>query len=63
VILQLDCRHRHDRQNVGGKCPATVELPARRHDLHNKFSLDGIDITDMAATGSSPTTTISTPSG
>ena len=41
----------HRRQPVG---PAVGLHLARRHTSNNKWTVDGVDITDMAATGASP---------
>ena len=46
-----------DRENVGGNMSGQQSNYVSRggNPINNKWSLDGIDITDMAATGASPT--------
>src|SRR6185369_8019124 len=57
VILQQTAGIAMDRENVGGNMSGQQSSFVSRGGmtLNNKFSLDGVDITDMAATGSSPT--------
>ena len=57
VILQQTAGIAMDRENVGGNMSGQQSSYVSRGamTINNKFSLDGIDITDMAATGSSPT--------
>jgi hypothetical protein len=57
VILQQTAGIAMDRENVGGNMSGQQSSYVSRGGMtfNNKFSLDGIDITDMAATGSSPT--------
>ena len=46
-----------DRENIGGNMsgPAVqLRVARRQHVQQQKWSLDGVDITDMAATGASP---------
>jgi hypothetical protein len=57
VILQQTAGIAMDRENVGGNMSGQQSSYVSRGGMtfNNKFSLDVIDITDMAATGSSPT--------
>src|SRR5947207_7625338 len=57
VILQQTAGIAMDRENVGGNMSGQQSSYVSRGAMtfNNKFSLDGVDITDMAATGSSPT--------
>src|SRR5258706_10742170 len=57
VILQQTAGISMDRENIGGNMSGQQSSFVSRGGmtLNNKFSLDGVDITDMAATGSSPT--------
>jgi hypothetical protein len=55
VILQQTAGIAMDRENMAATCPPAVQLHlARRNPTNNKWSLDGVDITDMFATGASP---------
>jgi len=57
VILQQTAGIAMDRENVGGSQSGQQSNYVSRgsNTFNNKWSLDGIDITDMAATGGSPT--------
>ena len=57
VILQQTAGIAMDRENVGGNMSGQQSNYVSRggNPTNNKWSLDGIDITDMAATGGSPT--------
>jgi Carboxypeptidase regulatory-like domain/TonB-dependent Receptor Plug Domain len=57
VILQQTAGISMDRENIGGNMSGQQSNYVSRggNPFNNKWSLDGIDITDMAATGSSPT--------
>src|ERR1051325_4470435 len=57
VILQQTAGIAMDRENIGGNMSGQQSNYVSRGGmtLNNKWSLDGIDITDMAATGGSPT--------
>ena len=57
VILQQTAGIAMDRENVGGNMSGQQSNYVSRggNPINNKWSLDGIDITDMAATGGSPT--------
>ena len=57
VILQQTAGIAMDRENVGGNMSGQQSNYVSRGAMtnNNKWSLDGIDITDMAATGGSPT--------
>ena len=57
VILQQTAGIAMDRENVGGNMSGQQSNYVSRggNPTNNKWSLDGVDITDMAATGSSPT--------
>ena len=57
VILQQTAGIAMDRENVGGNMSGQQSNYVSRggNPFNNKWSLDGIDITDMAATGGSPT--------
>jgi len=56
VILQQTAGIAMDRENVGGNQSGQQSNYISRggNPFNNKWSLDGIDITDMAATGASP---------
>src|SRR5262249_21514680 len=56
VILQQTAGIAMDRQNVGGNMSGQQSNYVSRGGMpfNNKWSLDGVDITDMAATGASP---------
>ncbi len=56
VILQQTAGIAMDRENVGGNMSGQQSNYVSRggNPTNNKWSLDGIDITDMSATGSSP---------
>src|SRR5580765_1266306 len=56
VILQQTAGIAMDRENVGGNMSGQQSNFVSRGAMTNntKFSLDGVDITDMAATGASP---------
>jgi hypothetical protein len=56
VILQQTAGIAMDRENVGGNMSGQQSNYVSRGAMtnNNKFSLDGVDITDMAATGASP---------
>jgi hypothetical protein len=57
VILQQTAGVAMDRENVGGNMSGQQSNYVSRgsNTFNNKWSLDGVDITDMAATGGSPT--------
>ena len=57
VILQQTAGIAMDRENIGGNMSGQQSNYVSRGGMtfNNKWSLDGIDITDMSATGSSPT--------
>ena len=57
VILQQTAGIAMDRENIGGNMSGQQSNYISRgaNPTNNKWSLDGIDITDMAATGASPT--------
>ncbi len=57
VVLQQTAGVAMDRENIGGNMSGQQSNYVSRggNPFNNKWSLDGIDITDMAATGSSPT--------
>jgi hypothetical protein len=57
VILQQTSGIAMDRENIGGNMSGQQSNYVSRggNPFNNKWSLDGIDITDMAATGGSPT--------
>ena len=57
VILQQTTGIAMDRENVGGNMSGQQSNYVSRggSPFNNKWAVDGIDITDMAATGSSPT--------
>src|SRR3954469_23010596 len=57
VILQQTAGIAMDRENVGGSQSGQQSNYISRggNTTNNKWSLDGVDITDMAATGASPT--------
>ena len=56
VILQQTAGVAMDRENVGGNMSGQQSNYVSRggNPFNNKWSLDGVDITDMSATGSSP---------
>src|SRR5437773_8387612 len=56
VILQQTAGIAMDRENVGGNMSGQQSNYVSRggSPFNNKWSLDGVDITDMAATGASP---------
>jgi hypothetical protein len=56
VILQQTAGIAMDRENVGGNMSGQQSNYISRggNPTNNKWSLDGVDITDMAATGASP---------
>jgi carboxypeptidase family protein/TonB-dependent receptor-like protein len=56
VILQQTAGIAMDRENVGGNMSGQQSNYVSRggNTFNNKWSLDGVDITDMAATGASP---------
>jgi hypothetical protein len=56
VILQQTAGIAMDRENIGGNMSGQQSNYISRgsNTTNNKWSLDGIDITDMAATGGSP---------
>src|SRR5882724_8552223 len=56
VILQQTAGIAMDRENIGGNMSGQQSNYVSRGGapMNNKFSLDGVDITDMAATGASP---------
>ncbi|PYR71916.1 MAG: hypothetical protein DMF86_24950, partial [Acidobacteria bacterium] len=57
VILQQTVGIAMDRENIGGNMSGQQSNYVSRGagTFNNKWSLDGVDITDMAATGASPT--------
>src|SRR5256885_15689537 len=57
VILQQTAGIAMDRENVGGNMSGQQSNYVSRggNPFNNKWAVDGIDITDMAATGASPT--------
>jgi Carboxypeptidase regulatory-like domain/TonB-dependent Receptor Plug Domain len=57
VILQQTAGIAMDRENVGGNASGQQSNYVSRggNPTNNKWTLDGVDITDMSATGSSPT--------
>ncbi|HEY7288684.1 MAG TPA: carboxypeptidase regulatory-like domain-containing protein [Vicinamibacterales bacterium] len=57
VILQQTAGIAMDRENIGGNMSGQQSNYVSRGGMpfNNKWALDGVDITDMAATGSSPT--------
>ena len=57
VILQQTAGIAMDRENIGGNMSGQQSNYVSRGGttMNNKFSLDGVDITDLSATGSSPT--------
>jgi hypothetical protein len=57
VILQQTAGIAMDRENVGGNMSGQQSNYVSRggNPTNNKWSLDGVDITDLSATGSSPT--------
>jgi hypothetical protein len=56
VILQQTAGIAMDRENIGGNMSGQQSNYVSRggNPTNNKWSLDGVDITDMAATGASP---------
>ncbi len=56
VILQQTAGIAMDRENIGGNMSGQQSNYMSRggNTFNNKWSLDGVDITDMAATGASP---------
>jgi Carboxypeptidase regulatory-like domain/TonB-dependent Receptor Plug Domain len=56
VILQQTAGIAMDRENIGGNMSGQQSNYVSRggNPFNNKWSLDGVDITDMSATGSSP---------
>src|SRR6185295_9061602 len=56
VILQQTAGIAMDRENIGGNMSGQQSNYISRggNPFNNKWSLDGVDITDMAATGASP---------
>ena len=56
VILQQTAGIAMDRENVGGNMSGQQSNYVSRggNPTNNKWSLDGVDITDMSATGASP---------
>jgi hypothetical protein len=56
VILQQTAGIAMDRENIGGNMSGQQSNYVSRggSPFNNKWSLDGVDITDMAATGASP---------
>src|SRR5688572_368425 len=56
VILQQTTGIAMDRENIGGNMSGQQSNYISRggHPTNNKWSLDGVDITDMSATGASP---------
>src|SRR5262249_44909065 len=56
VILQQTAGIAMDRENIGGNMSGQQSNYVSRGGMpfNNKWSLDGVDITDMAATGASP---------
>src|SRR3954467_6743905 len=57
VILQQTAGIAMDRENIGGNMSGQQSNYISRggNTTNNKWSLDGVDITDMSATGASPT--------
>jgi len=57
VILQQTAGIAMDRENIGGNMSGQQSNYISRggNTFNNKWALDGVDITDMAATGASPT--------
>src|SRR6516165_8425643 len=57
VILQQTAGIAMDRENIGGNMSGQQSNYVSRggNPTNNKWTLDGIDITDLSATGSSPT--------
>src|SRR4029434_4135713 len=57
VILQQTAGIAMDRENIGGNMSGQQSNYVSRggNPTNNKWSLDGVDITDLSATGSSPT--------
>ena len=57
VILQQSAGIAMDRENIGGNMSGQQSSYVSRGGVpqNNKWTLDGIDITDLSATGSSPT--------
>src|SRR5215468_1892090 len=57
VILQQTAGIAMDRENIGGNMSGQQSNYVSRggSPFNNKWSLDGVDITDMSATGASPT--------
>src|SRR6185503_19808821 len=57
VVLQQTAGIAMDRENVGGNMSGQQSNYVSRggSPFNNKWAVDGIDITDMAATGASPT--------
>ena len=57
VILQQTAGIAMDRENIGGNMSGQQSNYVSRggNPTNNKWSLDGVDTTDMAATGASPT--------
>jgi hypothetical protein len=57
VILQQTAGIAMDRENIGGNMSGQQSNFVSRggNPTNNKWSLDGVDITDLSATGSSPT--------
>ena len=55
VIIEQSAGVAMDRQNVGGSASGQQGAFAARGTTRGQWNLDGVDITDMAATGSSPT--------
>src|SRR5476651_59765 len=57
VILQQTAGIAMDRENIGGNMSGQQSNYVSRggNPTNNKWALDGVDVTDMAATGSSPT--------
>jgi hypothetical protein len=57
VILQQTAGIAMDRENIGGNMSGQQSNYVSRGGppMNNKFSLDGVDITDLSAIGSSPT--------
>jgi len=57
VILQQTAGIAMDRENVGGNMSGQQSNYVSRggNPTNNKWAVDGVDITDMAATGASPT--------
>ena len=55
VIIEQSAGVAMDRQNVGGSTSGQQGAFAARGTTRGQWNLDGVDITDMAATGFSPT--------